>query len=218
MGALERKPCAFARWLLHNKVFPRAVYRQSWEQLVAQKPEREACRAMVGLLVLAADVYEAQLAQQLEQLIAAADTVVFVVSPDSIASEVVAWELSVVEKLNKRLAPIIWRTVANDKVPTAISKLHYIHFTEPGAFEKSLDTLVTAIDTDIGWLGEHTRLGALARRWDADGRSRSEVLRGAPLDAGLSRYLLHPFYGVDGFQIVCVFLRIQALAAAARSR
>ena len=121
--------------------------------------------------------------KQLEQLIAAADTVVFVVSPDSIASEVVAWELSVVEKLNKRLAPIIWRTVANDKVPTAISKLHYIHFTEPGAFEKSLDTLVTAIDTDIGWLGEHTRLGALARRWDADGRSRSEVLRGAPLDA-----------------------------------
>jgi hypothetical protein len=48
---------------------PRAAYRQTWERLAAQKPEREACRAMVGQLVLAADGHEAQLAQQLEQLI-----------------------------------------------------------------------------------------------------------------------------------------------------
>jgi hypothetical protein len=34
----------------------------------------------------------------------------------------------------------------------------------------------------------------------------------------LARHLLHPFYGVDGFQIVCVFRKIQARAAVARSR
>jgi hypothetical protein len=33
------------------------------------RPEREACKTMVGLLVLAADGHEAQLAQELEQLI-----------------------------------------------------------------------------------------------------------------------------------------------------
>nr|WP_168226687.1 hypothetical protein [Rhodoferax sediminis] len=69
MGALKREPGAFARWVLRDAAFPRAVYRQTWERLAAQRPEREACKTMVGLLVLAADGHEAQLAQELEQLI-----------------------------------------------------------------------------------------------------------------------------------------------------
>lgn len=69
VGALKRKPGAFARWVLRDAAFPRAVYRQTWERLAAQMPEREACKTMVGLLVLAADGHEAQLAQELEQLI-----------------------------------------------------------------------------------------------------------------------------------------------------
>lgn len=69
VGALKRKPGAFARWVLRDAAFPRAVYRQTWERLVSQRPEREACKTMVGLLVLAADGHEAQLAQELEQLV-----------------------------------------------------------------------------------------------------------------------------------------------------
>ena len=69
VGALKRKPGAFARWVLRDASFPRPVYRQTWEQLIAQKTEREACKTMVGLLVLAAEGHEAQLAQELEQLI-----------------------------------------------------------------------------------------------------------------------------------------------------
>ena len=69
MGALKRKPGAFARWVLRDAAFPHAVYRQTSERMAVQKPEREACWAMVGLLVLAADGHEAQLAQGLEQLI-----------------------------------------------------------------------------------------------------------------------------------------------------
>lgn len=66
---MKRKPGAFARWVLRDAAFPRAVYRQTWDRLAAQKAEREACKTMVGLLVLAADGHEAQLAQELEQLI-----------------------------------------------------------------------------------------------------------------------------------------------------
>ena len=69
VGALKRKPGAFARWVLRDAAFPRAVYRQTWERLICQRPEREACKTMVGLLALAADGHEAQLAQELEQLI-----------------------------------------------------------------------------------------------------------------------------------------------------
>lgn len=69
VGALKRKPGAFARWVLRDAAFPRAVYRQTWERLISQRPEREACKTMVGLLVLSAEGYEAQLAQELQQLI-----------------------------------------------------------------------------------------------------------------------------------------------------
>jgi len=69
IGALRRKPGAFARSVLRDSMFPRAVYRQTWERLSAQLSEREACKAIVGLLALAADGHEAQLAVELEQLI-----------------------------------------------------------------------------------------------------------------------------------------------------
>jgi transposase InsO family protein len=69
IGALRRKPGAFARWVLRDAMFPRAVYRQTWERLSLRVPEREACKTIVGLLVLAADGHEAQLAVELEQII-----------------------------------------------------------------------------------------------------------------------------------------------------
>jgi transposase InsO family protein len=69
IAALRRKPGAFARWVLRDAMFPRAVYRQTWERLSARLSEREACKTIVGLLVLAAEGHEAQLATELEQLI-----------------------------------------------------------------------------------------------------------------------------------------------------
>ena len=69
IGALKRKPGAFARWVMRDAMFPRAVYRQTWERLSARVSEREACKTIVGLLALAAQGHEAQLAIELEQLI-----------------------------------------------------------------------------------------------------------------------------------------------------
>ena len=66
--SLKRKPGAFARWVLRDDAFPRSIYRTTWEALSANRPEREACRTMVGLLVLAADGHEAEIAIELEGL------------------------------------------------------------------------------------------------------------------------------------------------------
>ena len=55
--------------MLRDAAFPRDVYRRTWERLAAARPEREACKTIVGLLSLAADGHEAQLADELEQLI-----------------------------------------------------------------------------------------------------------------------------------------------------
>jgi hypothetical protein len=71
IGGLKKKPGAFARWTMRDEVFPRAVYRVTWDALVQRCPEREACKTMVGLLVLAAEGHEAELAIELEALRAA---------------------------------------------------------------------------------------------------------------------------------------------------
>lgn len=70
LPALKRKPAAFARWRLREAMFPRTEYRQIWERLASELPERQACRVMVGLLDLAfRGACEAALAQRLAQLL-----------------------------------------------------------------------------------------------------------------------------------------------------
>jgi len=54
IDGLKRKPGAFARWTLRDDAFPRTIYRNTWDALIERRPEREACRTMVGLLILAA--------------------------------------------------------------------------------------------------------------------------------------------------------------------
>jgi hypothetical protein len=70
LPALKRKPGAFARWRLRDAMFPRTEYRQTWERLARELPERQACRTMVGLLDLAIrGACEAALAQRLAELL-----------------------------------------------------------------------------------------------------------------------------------------------------
>ena len=107
---------------------------------------------------------------RLEQLIREADTVVFALSPHSATSEVCRWEVELAESLNKRIAPIVIKDVKPEDVPEALSKLNYIFFTNRREFDASIGNLIAALNTDIDWIREHTRLGELARRWDGQGR------------------------------------------------
>jgi TIR domain len=50
--------------------------------------------------------------ERLGGLIAAADTVVFAISPDSIASSICGWELEESARLGKRLIPVVARRIA----------------------------------------------------------------------------------------------------------
>src|SRR5215472_13502213 len=47
--------------------------------------------------------------ERIEALIARADTVVFVLSPNAIASDVALREVAFSSSLNKRFAPVVWR-------------------------------------------------------------------------------------------------------------
>jgi hypothetical protein len=95
-----------------------------------------------------------------------ADAVVFIVSPHPISARVCSWEVEQVANLSKRLAPIVFEHVADDRIPEAIAKINYLFFDQPDDFEPQADKLVRTLQTDLAWLKEHTRLAELARRWD----------------------------------------------------
>jgi hypothetical protein len=105
---------------------------------------------------------------RLGRLIEAADTVVFVISPDAVASECCAWEVKRTTELKKRLLPIVWRAVPEAEVPPRLKQLNYIFFDKPHSFAPSLAALAAALRTDLDWIREHTRLGeaALLCEWD----------------------------------------------------
>src|SRR5579864_1892096 len=66
--------------------------------------------------------------KRIEVLITKADTVVFVLSPDAVASEVALKEVAFAASLNKRFAPIVVHRVPDQAVPEALRRLNFIFF------------------------------------------------------------------------------------------
>jgi TPR repeat protein len=119
---------------------------------------------------------------RLGRLIRDADTVVFVLSPNSIRSKHCMWEVTETVRLSKRLLPIVRRHVPDDEVPEQLRRLNYIFFTDDRSFTKCLAELVGALRTDLDWIREHTRLAELAASWDGRGKPESLLLRGGEIE------------------------------------
>jgi formylglycine-generating enzyme required for sulfatase activity len=116
-------------------------------------------------------------------LIAQSDTVVFVVSPEAVKSGRCTWEVDRTIQLSKRLLPIIFKPVPEHDIPEKLSRLQFVRFDGGAGFARPLSQLAEALRVDLDWIREHTRLGELARRWDARGRPESLLLRGDDVDA-----------------------------------
>ena len=120
--------------------------------------------------------------QEIEAGIEAANTFIFVLSPDSLASEVCAKEIDHAVKYNKRLVPIVWRDDFDDKqVHSSLSKHNWLFFRENDNFDTAFGKLITAIDTDLDYVSAHTRYLVRAREWDSKGRNQDYLLRGKDL-------------------------------------
>ncbi len=120
--------------------------------------------------------------KRIEELIARADTVVFVLSPDSVSSDVALNEVIKAASLNKRFAPIVYRRVNDDAIPEALRRLNFIFFDEPTEFEASANRLAEALKTDIAWIWRHTELSEASRQWMAAGCANGLLLRSPLLE------------------------------------
>src|SRR6202140_4427137 len=64
--------------------------------------------------------------KRIQALIGKGDTVVFVLSPESVASEVALKEVAHAASLNKRFAPIVARRVEDAAVPEPLRRLNFV--------------------------------------------------------------------------------------------
>ena len=60
--------------------------------------------------------------------------------------------------------------------------MNFIFFDDPARFDASADQLAEALQTDIGWIRQHTEYGEAARRWSAAGRPRGLLLHSPTLE------------------------------------
>jgi WD40 repeat protein len=118
---------------------------------------------------------------RLGAMIRDADTIVFILSPSSAHSNMCRWEVEEAVRLHKRIIPVTCRALEAASPPPPLSALNYIFFyAEPRApgsgFGTGLARLVAALNTDLDWLREHTRLLQRANEWEAAGRAESRLL------------------------------------------
>jgi formylglycine-generating enzyme required for sulfatase activity len=124
--------------------------------------------------------------QRLQQMIAGADVMVFVVSPASAASTVCDEEIAYARGLGKRIIPVLHRTIDFAKAPPRLSALNIkISFVEDmgATFETGLASLCAALAIDVDWYRESKRLTALAARWDQQDRPDDLLLTQADVRA-----------------------------------
>ncbi len=124
--------------------------------------------------------------ERLRRLIEGSDSVVFLLSPESVASEVCDWEVNEAERIGKRLIPVVIGDVAAEKVPRRLTRLNYIFMRSEAEEADGLGKLRSALRTDIEWIREHTRIGELALDWQEKGRPKDRLKRGRALTAAES--------------------------------
>ena len=123
--------------------------------------------------------WEARLGGLIEQ----SDTVVFVISPESVKSKRCIWEVDKALALSKRLLPVIYKSVSDGEIPEKLSKLQFVRFDTAPGMMRPLREIVEALRVDLEWIREHTRLAELAAHWQSRNRPESLLLRGDDVNA-----------------------------------
>jgi TIR domain len=108
--------------------------------------------------------------KRLGGMILEADAVVFLMSPDALASRYCQWEVARAEELQKRIVPVVWRDFDDTgyRPPEGLAKRNWIFFdafqrlgadarTDDPAFTVPFEQIIAAITTDIDWQRAHTR-------------------------------------------------------------
>jgi hypothetical protein len=119
--------------------------------------------------------------ERLSDMIRSVDTMVIVLTPGWIRSEMCQWELQEALRQNKRIIPLIHIEPTDTPPPDAVSKLNYIYFDARQSFGAALKQLAPALRVNLAWIRNHTHYSESTRLWEARHRDPAMLLRGAEL-------------------------------------
>lgn len=110
------------------------------------------------------------------------DCFIFVLSPDSIKSEVCNWEVDHAVKNGKRIIPVVCRDVDYREVRKELASLNWIFFRPDGDdFDAAMKLLLKALDVDLRHARYHTKLLTRAIDWERHDFEKSLLLQGNDL-------------------------------------
>jgi len=110
------------------------------------------------------------------------DCFIFVLSPDSIKSEVCNWEVDHAVKNGKRIIPVVCRDVDYREVRKELASLNWIFFRPDGDdFNAAMKLLLKALDNDLRHARYHTKLLTRAIDWERHDFEKSLLLTGQDL-------------------------------------
>lgn len=119
---------------------------------------------------------------EITRAIEGADAFLFIITPDSLASEVCAQELELGLKYNKKLVPILHiEPEKGSTMHNVLASTNWVYMREQDDFDATLPALLETIRTDLGWVRQHTRLLKRAKEWEAKDKDNSFLLQGADL-------------------------------------
>ena len=102
--------------------------------------------------------------------IKAANSFLFVINPDSVVSEICTLEIEHAVQHNKRLVPAVWQDA--EDVHQSMTAHNWVFLRAEDNFKANFELLVQALDTDLDYVREHTRLLTLSIDWDQNQRSK----------------------------------------------
>jgi hypothetical protein len=121
---------------------------------------------------------------EIKSAIEAADAFAFIISSNSVRSEVCYREIQHAIDNNKRFIPLLFTEISDEDAPhvhPAIRSHNWIPFSDSAKYEESMQKLLDALSTDPDYLRRHTRLLVRAREWVQHERHNSYLLKGAEL-------------------------------------
>ena len=109
-----------------------------------------------------------------------------VVSSDWVASDQCVRELRIALEHGRRVIPVVVDPVVPQQMPPEIARLQLVFFIGPGrSYARGVADLVNALQTDIEWVREQSRLLDKAQEWGTIDRTSALLLRGAALERAL---------------------------------
>jgi len=140
-----------------------------------------------------------------------ADSFIFIMSPDSMASVVCNLELDYANELRKRIIPVVHQEIESREAFASIadfepdeamrerlegkdalviardnwqrlSHINWIFFRENDDFDQAFAQLVETVETDLDYVKAHTRYLTRAKEWERTGRPNDLLLFGEEID------------------------------------